>query len=196
MRKLHLSMAAAVLATTGLAIASPAIARGPAMTGDMTRAQVETKAAEHFAKMDANNDGVLNQADREARRAAMVAKFDTNKDGTVSAEERAAARASRAEGGKRAEGGHAGMDHAKMGHGKMGHGGKGMRGHRGGGMAKMMDTNSDGTVTRAEFTAAALARFAKADTDGNGTVTQTEREAAHAAMKAARQAAKPAQPAN
>ena len=204
MRKLHFSMAAAVLATAGVAIAAPAIAaqdnvRGRMPMGDMTRAQAEAMAGEHFAKMDVNGDGVLNQADRDARRAAMVAKLDTDKDGTVSAEERAAARANRPErpaGAKRAEGDHAGMDPGKMDHGKMGHGGKmGMRGHRGG-MGKMADTNNDGTITRAEFTAGALARFAKADADGNGTVTQAERQAAHEAMKAEWQARKAAKPAS
>lgn len=194
MRKLHFSMAAAVLATAGVAIASPAIAQGRMPMGDMTRAQAEARAGEMFAKMDVNGDGVLNQTDRDARRAAMVAKLDTDKNGTVSAEERAAAQANRPEraaGAKRGDGAHAGMDHAKMGHG-----GKGMRGHRGGGMGKMADANNDGTITRAEFTGGALARFAKADADGNGTVTQAERQAARQAMKAEWQARKAAQPAS
>ena len=37
-----------------VALAAPAIAQ----QADMTRAQVEAKAAERFAKMDANADGV------------------------------------------------------------------------------------------------------------------------------------------
>lgn len=36
------------------------------------------------------------------------------------------------------------------------------------------DTNEDGTVTRAEFDAAAAKRFAKMDTDGNGKMTREE----------------------
>ena len=70
MRKLHFSMAAAVLATAGVAIASPAIAQGRMPMGDMTRAQAEARAGEMFAKMDVNGDGVLNQTDRDARRDA------------------------------------------------------------------------------------------------------------------------------
>ena len=188
MRKLTLSIAAATLATAGVALAAPAIMA----QGDVTRADAQAKAAEHFAKMDVNSDGKLDTADREARRAAMVAKLDTNKDGTVSAEERAAARAARA--GKRAEGG----DHA--GH-RMG--GKGMRGghhgRMGGMMSKMADANGDGAITLAEFTDGALKRFDMADADKNGTVTQAERQSAREAMKArweaSGQARKAAQPA-
>ena len=80
----------------------------------------------------------------------------------------------------------------------------GMRGHRMGArrmgarmaMAKMADTNNDNAISRAEFTAAAMAHFDKADADNNGTVTQAERKAAHEAMRAQwqakRRAAKPA----
>lgn len=195
MRKLTVSIAAATLATAGVALAAP----GMMPQGDMTRAQAQERAAERFAKMDINSDGKLDTADREARRAAMVARLDTNKDGTVSAEERAAAKAARganrpegARGGKRAEGG----DHAghRMGGGKRG-GPDGRDGRMGGVMGKMADANGDGAITLAEFTAGAMKRFDMADADRNGTVTQTERKAAHEAMRAQWQARKAAQPA-
>lgn len=190
MRKLTLSMTAAVLATAGVAIAAPAIAQGMAKP-DMTRAQVEAKAAEHFAKMDLNNDGVLNAADREARRAKVFDKLDSDNNGSISEAEFAARHAARAE--KRADR----AEHAAHEGGKRGHrmGGHRMMGRMA--MAKMADTNNDNAISRAEFTAAALAHFDKADADRNDTVTQAERKAAHQAMRAEWQAKRQAaQPAN
>ena len=55
-------------------------------------------------------------------------------------------------------------------------------------MGRMADTDKDGTITRAEFTNAALTRFDTVDADKNGTVTQAERKAAHEAMRAKWQA--------
>ena len=52
-------------------------------------------------------------------------------------------------------------------------------GRRGGGMRGMMmaraDADGDGTVSQAEFTSAALARFDSADANNDGTVTAEER---------------------
>lgn len=192
MRKLTLSIAAATLATAGAAFAAPGMMAMP----DMTRAQVEAKTAERFAKMDVNGDGVLNAADREAHRTAMRGKvfdkLDADNNGSISEAEFAARHAARGEG---QHAGHEGMKAGKR---------MGMRGHRMGArhmggrmaMAKMADTNNDNAISRAEFTAAALSHFDKADADNNGTVTQAERQAARAAMRAQwqakRQAAKPA----
>ncbi len=176
MRKLTLSIAAATLATAGVAFAAPGMAGKP----DMTRAQVEAKAAEHFAKMDLNSDGMLNAADREARRAKMFDKLDADNNGSISEAEFAARHAART-GGQHA--GHEAMAGGKRG-GMKGHrmGGRGMMGHMA--MAKMADTNNDSAISRAEFTAAALKHFDRADADNNGTVTQAERQAAHQAMRA------------
>jgi Ca2+-binding EF-hand superfamily protein len=57
----------------------------------------------------------------------------------------------------------------------------------GGGMTRMADTNNDGSITRAEFEAAALKHFATADANSDGQVTREERQAAHAKMRAAHQ---------
>ena len=56
------------------------------------------------------------------------------------------------------------------------------------GMARMADTNNDGAISQAEFTAGALKMFDAADADHNGTVTQAERQTAREAMKAQWQA--------
>lgn len=56
-------------------------------------------------------------------------------------------------------------------------------GPRGGGrMLEMLDGNKDGTITRAEATAALTQHFAAMDSDKNGTITQAEREAARTRM--------------
>lgn len=200
MRKLTLSIGAAVLATAAVAIAAPALAQGMGQgmaqrmaKPDMTRAEVEAKAAERFAKMDVNGDGTLNAADREARRAQAFDRLDTDNNGSISEAEFNARHAARAQARTQA-GAHAGHDGMKAGKRHR------MGGHRMMGrmaMAKRADTNNDNAISRAEFTAAALAHFDRADADRNGTVTQAERKAAHEAMRAQWQARRQAaQPAN
>ena len=200
MRKLTLSIGAALLVTTGVAVAAPQIAGH--MQADMTRAQVQAKAADHFAKMDANGDGKLDAADRAARQAKVFDRIDADHDGAISRDEFAAKRAGR---GERAGGDHAGM--AAMDHGQAdgqhrmtGHrmGGHRMAGHRMGGrmMARMADANNDGAITQAEFSAAALKHFDTVDGDHDGTLTAAERQAAHAAMKAKWESRKAARQAN
>ena len=95
MRKLTLSIGAAVLATAGVAVAAPQMAGH--MQADMTRAQAQTTAAEHFAKMDANGDGKLDQADRAARQAKMFDRIDADHNGSISRDEFAATHAQRGE---------------------------------------------------------------------------------------------------
>ncbi len=178
MRNLKIAMIASTIATAGLAIASPAMAQqANTARPDMTRAQVEAKAAERFAKMDVNNDGVLNTADRAARRAQAFQRLDSDRNGSISQAEFDARQAARTERrGQRAEGGKRG----------------GMRGHRMGaktgggrmGMARTADTNNDQAISRAEFTSAALARFDRSDADRNGTVTQAERQSQREVMRA------------
>jgi EF-hand domain pair len=149
--------------------------------GAISRAEAQTHAAALFARMDANKDSALTEADREARRTehrtAMFTTLDTDKNGQVSRDEFVAFR-------------HEGM-HAKGMHreGKPGHH-KGKHDHGGGMMAKMADTNSDGRITQAEFTAAALAHFDKADADKDGQVSAAERKAMHEQMRARMQGMK------
>jgi Ca2+-binding EF-hand superfamily protein len=184
MRKLTFSIALATLATAAVAVAAPQIA-GHGPKGDVTRAQVEATAAEHFAKMDVNGDGKLDAADRTAMQAKMFDRIDTDHNGAINREEFAARHGQRGEGARQARQG-----------GERGHrmGGRHMRGHHGGmhgggmGMAKAADTNNDGAITKAEFTAGALKMFDAADADDNGTVTQAERKAGFNAMKAKWQA--------
>jgi len=48
---------------------------------------------------------------------------------------------------------------------------------------EMLDANKDGTVTRAEVTAAAEKHFAEVDTDHNGVISDAERDAMRARME-------------
>jgi hypothetical protein len=179
MTKITLALASA--ATLALA-ASAAYAQAPARPdngADLTRAQVQTSTAEMFTKLDANKDGTFDAADRtllEAQRTQQQAErqharfeqLDTDKNGSLSRAEFDAA-----------------LDHARdrvagRGDGKRGPGGKG--GPGGPGMGKL---DGDKPITQAEFTAAALARFDRADTNRDGTVTAAERQAQRAERRAA-----------
>ena len=198
MRKLTLSIGAALLATAGVAVAAPQIAGH--MQADMTRAQAQAMAAEHFAKMDANGDGQLDSADRAARQAKVFDRIDADHNGAISRDEFAAMHGQRGQRGEGVRAGRHGMGGADMPRARMGghRGGHGGHGGFGGGMglAKLADANNDGAVSQAEFTAGALKMFDTADADRNGTVTQAERKAARDAMKAKwqqRRASAPAQ---
>jgi hypothetical protein len=164
MRKLTISLlaGAAVLAASGAALAQDR----PARDAEMTRAAAQERAATAFARMDANSDGRVDDADRAARHKARFDRIDTDGNGALSYEEFATQHGERAERGHRAEG-------HRMG----------MRGGHMMGMHGMADADKDGTLTQAEFTAAALARFDAADADKNGTVTAAERKAQREAVR-------------
>ena len=193
-KTLTLGLSIAALAVAGTAVAqAPAANRGDWANKTVTRADVQTRAAAMFDRMDANHDGKLDQADRSARKAEMFAKLDTDKNGQLSPAELEAGHKNRAGARDGDHAGMAGMDHGQMGGRGMHHGMGGRMG--GGGMARMADANKDGVVTKDEFVAAALARFDAGDANHDGSLTPAERQAAHAAMKAKWQANRPAKPA-
>jgi Ca2+-binding EF-hand superfamily protein len=181
MRKLILTF---TLSAAALALGAGSVAyavqgkNGPDADGNgvVTKAEATTHAAARFAKMDVNQDGVINAADREAKRAEKFAEMDTDGSGEISQSEMTAAHEARME--KRGERGERA--------GKRG--GHGMKGGKRGGMDRMMqaDTNGDQAISRAEFDAAAQARFTKADTDNDGGITETERKAARDGHRAER----------
>ncbi|MEQ8310288.1 MAG: hypothetical protein RIA72_06275 [Sphingopyxis sp.] len=184
-----------IFSTLGAAlVVTPALAApgGGDRNAPQTRAEVQAKAAEMFARMDVNKDGKLDAADRAAaraeRQARMFERLDANKDGNISKAEWDQHGADRA--AKRAE---RGDKRADAGEGK-----RGMRGHhgkRGGHRAMMMgkaDTNGDKAISLAEFQTAALARFDAADANKDGQVTPEERQAKRGEWRAKRGAAAPA----
>jgi hypothetical protein len=190
------------LLTLGAALLAVPVLAAPA-GGDrnavQTRAEVQARAAEMFAKLDVNKDGRLDAADRAARhaerQARKFARLDADGNGSISKAEwdqhgadRAAKRAERGE--KRAAAGEDGRGkrHAMRGH----HGKRG--GHYGMMMGKA-DADGDKAISQAEFQTAALARFDAADANKDGQVTAEERKAQRGAWRARRGAA-PAAPAS
>lgn len=189
--------------TLGAALIAVPVLAAPA-AGDrnatQTRAEVQTRAAEKFAKLDVNKDGKLDASDRAAKRSEMQAKMferlDANKDGSISKAEWDQHSADRAakRGEKRAD---AGAERGPRGH----HGKRGGHGGHGGMMMARADANGDKAITLAEFQTAALARFDAADANKDGKVTPEERAAQREAWKAkagewrGKRAAPPAAPA-
>jgi Ca2+-binding EF-hand superfamily protein len=136
--------------------------------------------------LDTDGDGAISVQEFQAAGDQAFARLDADGDGRISAEEFAAAR------------GWHGREHHKGAHGK--HGGKpGTEGaarpseeqrttHRAERQARMeqaraerfarMDTNNDGSISRAEFDDARMARFNALDADGNGVIDASELKAA------------------
>lgn len=136
----------------------------PMGNATVTRAEAQTKAAEMFARLDANRDGKIDRADREAARANRIGqhfdRMDTNKDGKLDRAEFMAGHQQGARMGSMADGKHHGM-------------------RRGGGrMMGGMDANADKALSRDEFVNGALKRFDAADANKDGKLTPEERRAA------------------
>lgn len=159
-----------------------------------TRADLQAKVAEHFAKLDANRDGFLTQAEADAGIQALKQHFeqrrgqwgeqsferlDTNRDGAISKVEWDAAQAQRQQRmANRDRDGDGQPDGHRMG--AMAHGG--MHGF-GGQMFTMADTDHDGRVSLAEAQAAALRHFDMVDTNHDGQISPDERMQMHERMK-------------
>lgn len=182
--KLKLLAGAALLSVLAVPVVAQEMA---APKAPQTRAEVEAKVKERFAKADANRDGAITQAEidagREKMRTEMRARhFDTldaNKDGSITRAEFDASHEARK--AKRAERGE-GKGPGAMGH-RGGHHGKRMMRGAGGGMFTAQDANKDGKVTLAEATTKALARFDAVDANKDGSITAEERKAHREKMR-------------
>lgn len=137
----------------------------------ITKAEAMAAADAHFAMMDANGDGALNDSDKTAMLAKRFAAIDTDKNGSISQAEFMAANEMRDE--RLAERREKRMEHGKMGKRHAREGG------RGGPMDMMAraDSNGDKAISQSEFRAAVEARFAKADANKDGSITPDERRA-------------------
>lgn len=188
-----------IMLASAAAIAQVAPGAAPQAPGPMaakvhTRAEVQAKVAEHFARVDANHDGVVTKAEadaavqafrgkwaekakdrREDRGDRMFERLDSNRDGSVSRAEWDAGQAMREQriashdrdgDGRRDRHKHGGMD--------------GFSGQ----MFEMADSNKDGRVTLQEAQAAALRHFDMADANHDGQVTPNERRQMHERMRA------------
>lgn len=199
MKKLLIGGAILLASAAAFAQVAPSPTQVPGHERIQTRAEVQAKVAEHFAKVDANHDGAITKAEADAAMAAFHAKFaekmkdrrdgrsdnmferlDTNRDGSVSRaewdagaaqrEQRMASRDRNGDGRPDARGG---FRHAGM---------RGM-GSFGGHMFEMADTNKDGRVTLQEAQAAALQHFDMADANRDGQITPDERRQLHERMR-------------
>lgn len=156
--------------------------------GVITRAEAQNAANAAFDRMDANKDGKLDKVDRDLQRTAMrekaFSRLDTDNSGSISKAEYLAVRGAKDGDAKRP--GASG----KMGQGEMGH--ARFRGH-GGGMMHA-DADKNGSISKAEFTTAAMTRFDAMDSNKDGQVSADERKAARATMRDQRRGPPPAQP--
>jgi Ca2+-binding EF-hand superfamily protein len=196
MKKLLIGGAVLALAVPALAQVAPASAPKVQREAKIqTRADVQAKIAKHFARVDANRDGVVTKAEadtamqalhgkraekRANRREHAFERLDTNKDGAINKAEWDAAQAQRQQ---RV----AARDHNGDGRPDRRHPGKGGMGAFGGHMFAMADTNKDGRVTLQEAQAAALQHFDMVDTNRDGRITPEERMQMHQKMRANRQ---------
>ncbi|WJY19370.1 EF-hand domain-containing protein [Alteriqipengyuania flavescens] len=176
MKRLTIAISTAALLAGGAAYAQSAD-----RNADTTRAEAIERTAERFAKMDANDDGVLDAEDREARAGQMFDRLDANGDGMISRTEFETHHAERREQRAERRGERGERQEREWGR-------RGGRGHRGDmAMMRRADTDGNGAISQAEFQAAALARFDRADADNNGVVTAAEKQSARAAMRETRQ---------
>lgn len=202
----------ALLATPALALQdAPKGQHGP--RGPQTRAELQTRIQERFAKMDLNKDGAVTQDEiKTAREARMkeradkrFAALDADKNGQISRAEFDAGHAKMREG--RNQTAEAGTPGEHRGHGMRGHrwGGRmhGRMGGFGGGESwfAKADANKDGKLTLAEMQAGPLQWFDSVDANKDGTISPEERKAAFEKMRQARaerraQTPAPAQPQN
>lgn len=196
-----LLIAAALIGVAGVAMAqvpatppaAPAQPHRMMMQETQTRNQMVARVREHFARIDANRDGVVAQDELQAMRGmhmrrmaegpgahgghrgamregpmrdpnAAFDRLDANRDGSISRDEFAKAREVRIE--KRMVRNDGQPGGRKMG---MRHGGRGM------GIMRRADGNGDGRITLAEAEAAALQRFDRMDANRDGRLTPEER---------------------
>ena len=203
MKRFMIAVALAGTAAAGVAVAQTAAPTGAAPTkrgmfapdanrdGVTTRAEALAAADARFASLDRNKDGKLTADERPGRRGGMTGDLtreqfrqaaltrfdarDTNKDGRIDQAEHQARRDRRGKGER----------HARGGMGSPGHGGA-----RGAGMANhammLADTNKDGVITKAEFTAGAAQMFDRLDANRDGRIDQAERSAARERVMARR----------
>jgi len=190
MKKLVMGGAALLVSAAAIAQVAPGPTAAQAPAAKVhTRAEVQSKIAQHFAKLDTNRDGALTKAEVEAARTTLraqrterrddrrenaFARLDANRDGAISRTEWDAAGAKREQRAASRDGDGRRFKGARM---------QGM-GSFGGRMFDMADANRDGRVTLQEAQAGALRHFDMADANRDGQITPEERRQMHQRMRA------------
>ena len=171
MKKLSIYAGLIALSVTSAATvyAAPGAKADQDGTRVVTKAEAMAAGDARFARMDANQDGMLNAADKKAMMAKRFSEMDADNNGSVSQAEFIAMQEARADTRKDRRA-------ARMERGKMaGQGGR--RGGRAMGMMARAEVNGDKAVSQSEFRAAMEARFTKADANKDGSITAEERQA-------------------
>jgi Ca2+-binding EF-hand superfamily protein len=114
-----------------------------------------------FGRSDTNGDGFVSKEEFAAGRTTMFAKLDANGDGAIDQAELDKAREAFHQRTQKST--DTASNPAPKPDGK----------HHGG-LMKRMDTDGDGKITAAEFTAAGEQMFAKLDDNGDGKLAQDE----------------------
>jgi Ca2+-binding EF-hand superfamily protein len=158
----------------------PAPPAPPVIERVQTRAEVQAKVAEHFARLDANRDGFVTKAEADAvrserreqrservaeRREHRFEQLDTNNDGEISRSEFDAAHAQHGQQMGAHDGGRRGMKAMRKMH----------MGALHGRMFEMSDANKDGRVSLQEANDAAVRHFDMIDANRDGQVSRDER---------------------
>tara|TARA_R100000005_G_scaffold96440_1_gene83351 strand:- start:982 stop:1515 length:534 start_codon:yes stop_codon:yes gene_type:complete len=115
--------------------------------GQVTLEEMTATVTARFERMDTDGNGAVTVEDMTVRMQKMFDAMDADKNGAVSKEEAQAFRQQ-----KREE----------------------MKGRHGARMLKILDTDGDGTVSKAEFVAASDNRFAAADENKDGALSADE----------------------
>ncbi len=199
MKKLLIGGAALLASAAAIAQIAPAPVQAPQAKAAKihTRAEVQAKVTEHFARLDTNRDGSVTKAEadsakaarrgqfaerrkerREDRREKAFERIDGNRDNAISRaewdahaaqrEQRIASRDHNGDGRPDRRGGRRGMHMVGLG------------GH----MFEMADANKDGRVTLQEAQGAALRHFDMSDANRDGQITPDERRQARERMRA------------
>jgi Ca2+-binding EF-hand superfamily protein len=185
MKKYLIGAAALALVAPAVAQVAPApIQRTPKV---QTRADVQTKVARLFARLDTNRDGFVTKAEADsarqqfrgrpangvrpagARVGQAFERFDTNRDGAISRAEWDARAAQRQQRMAMRDRNGDGRPDLRRGH--RGMGAMGLRGR----MFDMADANRDGRLSLAEAQTAALRHFDMMDSNRDGRITPEER---------------------
>lgn len=199
MSKLLIGGAALLASAAAIAQVAPVAGQAPQAKAERvhTRAEVQAKVAEHFAKLDTNRDGAVTKAEADSAKAALRGQWaERRKDRREDRREHAFERldSNRDNAISRAEwDAHAAQRDQRIA--SRDHDGDGRPNHRGGGrgmhmagfsghMFEMADANKDGRVTLQEAQAAALRHFDMADANRDGQITRDERRQARERMRA------------